>query len=168
MLEWTVRRGGSSIVDNVTDGGSPITLYWRPGCPYCASLRHRLRRLGVVTTEVNIWKDPLAAAVVRRVAGGNETVPTVIIGDTSLVNPTASSVVELAGRLAPGAVDPDRSASPGGAGWPGARVAQWVVICAVVAASFAADLTGHATFSWALDAVAVAAYLSFRFARRTT
>jgi len=79
-------------------------VYWRPGCPYCWNLRLGLRRRGLLTTEVNIWADADAAATVRRVAGGNETVPTVIIGHTSLVNPTAPAVVDLASRLAPDAV----------------------------------------------------------------
>lgn len=83
----------------------PVVLYWRPGCRYCSALRRRLRRLGVRTTEVNIWTDPGAAAVVRGVAGGNETVPTVVIGRTALVNPTGAQVLEAARRLAPNAVD---------------------------------------------------------------
>ncbi len=99
--------------------------------------------------------------MVRRAAGGNETVAAAVVG---AMNPAASMVVELARRLVPGAIDPERVAS----GWTGARVAQWVSIWTVVAASFAADLTGHAALSWALDAGAVAAYLAFRVARRRT
>jgi glutaredoxin len=86
---------------------SQVVLCWRPGCPFCAGLKRRLRQLGVRTTEVNIWSDPDAAAAVRAVAGGNETVPAVFIGETSMVNPTASQVLEAARRLAPAAVDPD-------------------------------------------------------------
>jgi mycoredoxin len=32
--------------------------------------------------EINIWEDPQAAARVRSVANGNETVPTVFVGPT--------------------------------------------------------------------------------------
>jgi mycoredoxin len=60
----------------------PVTVYWRPGCPYCARLRQDLRALGLPAQEVDIWADPSAAAVVRGYAGGNETVPTVVIGAT--------------------------------------------------------------------------------------
>ena len=28
-----------------------VEVMWRPGCPYCSSLRRGLRRAGVVTTE---------------------------------------------------------------------------------------------------------------------
>ncbi len=71
----------------------PITLYWRPGCGFCSSLRRSLDGTGLEILEVDIWQDPDGAAVVRRFARGNETVPTVVIGaiesDTAvgLVNP---------------------------------------------------------------------------------
>lgn len=76
--------------------GSQVVVYWRPGCPFCSGLRRRLRRLGVRTTEVNIWADPDGAAAVRSLAGGNETVPTVVVGGTALVNPTGRQVLEAA------------------------------------------------------------------------
>ncbi|MEV4656607.1 hypothetical protein [Micromonospora sp. NPDC049301] len=36
---------------------------------------------------VDIWQDPAGAAAVRAIAGGNETVPTVVLGDRAVVNP---------------------------------------------------------------------------------
>jgi glutaredoxin-like protein len=82
-----------------TDTGSTtadVTFYWRPGCGFCSMLRSGLQRAGLPFREVNIWDDPDAAAFVRSVADGNETVPTVTIGDVSLVNPSAREVVALA------------------------------------------------------------------------
>ena len=73
-----------------------VTVYWRPGCPFCMTLRRGLRRSGLATREVDIWSDPSAAAFVRAHAGGNETVPTVDVGGTVLVNPSARRVVEEA------------------------------------------------------------------------
>jgi glutaredoxin-like protein len=73
-----------------------ITLYWRPGCPFCVQLRRGLRRAGVPTHDVDIWSDPQAAAFVRSHAGGNETVPTVDVAGTVVVNPSSHRVVELA------------------------------------------------------------------------
>lgn len=70
----------------------PVTVYWRPGCPYCVRLRWGLDRRGIASEELNIWSDPSAAAFVRSVNGGNETVPTVVIGMTSLSNPTPREV----------------------------------------------------------------------------
>jgi len=60
---------------------------------FCRSLRRQLRKAGVPTVEVDIWSDAGAAAFVRQHAHGNETVPTVDIGGTVLVNPSARQVV---------------------------------------------------------------------------
>ena len=72
-----------------------VTVYSRPGCPYCVLLRHGLRRRRIPFTEVNIWRDPDAAAAVRVAADGNETVPTVHIAGQWLVNPRAARVEQL-------------------------------------------------------------------------
>ncbi|BDU05187.1 glutaredoxin family protein [Nocardia cyriacigeorgica] len=70
-----------------------VEVYWRPGCPFCKMLLVPLRRSGVRLREVNIWEDPQAAARVRSVADGNETVPTVFIGDRAMVNPSVREVL---------------------------------------------------------------------------
>ena len=57
------------------------------------TLRRGLRRSGLATREVDIWSEPSGAAFVRAHAGGNETVPTVDVGGTVLVNPSARRVV---------------------------------------------------------------------------
>jgi hypothetical protein len=52
----------------------------------------------VALDERNIWEDPDAAAFVRSVARGNETVPTVVVRGSALVNPPAAEVLaRLAG-----------------------------------------------------------------------
>jgi glutaredoxin len=78
-----------------------IDLYWRPGCPYCFSLKRALKRRKLPVRLHNIWEDPDAAAVVRRAAQGNETVPTVVIGGRFLVNPTPTAVEQLLAEVAP-------------------------------------------------------------------
>jgi len=70
-----------------------VTVYWRPGCGFCGSLRRQLRKAGLETVEIDIWDDPGAAAFVRSHANGNETVPTVDIAGTVLVNPSGRRVV---------------------------------------------------------------------------
>lgn len=77
---------------------SDITVYWRPGCPFCGSLFRQLERAEVPHTRVNIWDDPEAAAVVRGIARGNETVPTVTVGDVGLVNPDLRQILALVGE----------------------------------------------------------------------
>ncbi|WP_216215610.1 glutaredoxin family protein [Amycolatopsis aidingensis] len=80
-----------------------IEFYWRPGCPFCMALRQPLRRSGLPVREINIWEDPEAAARVRSVADGNETVPTVFVGEHAMVNPSfrklEAAVREHAPRL---------------------------------------------------------------------
>ena len=73
-----------------------VVLYTRPRCPYSFRLRRKLRRRGLPFREVNIWQDAAAAAAVRAVAGGNETVPTVQVAGRWLVNPTADEVCAAA------------------------------------------------------------------------
>ena len=54
-----------------------------------------LARVGLEYQTRNIWEDPEAAAFVRSVARGNETVPTVTVGDTALVNPGVAAILQL-------------------------------------------------------------------------
>jgi glutaredoxin-like protein len=74
-----------------------VVFYWRPGCGFCSMLRQRLHAAGVRLDERDIWADDEAAAFVRSVARGNETVPTVVVGGHALVNPPAERVLQLLG-----------------------------------------------------------------------
>jgi mycoredoxin len=87
--------------DLSSTSSSEIVVYWRPGCPFCSSLRRGLVREGLPFREVDIWSDPDAAAFVRSVANGCETVPTVSIGSVHLVNQRASVVSEVAATELP-------------------------------------------------------------------
>lgn len=78
-----------------------ITFYWRPGCGFCMGLERRLEKLGVPFEKHNIWEDAEAAAVVRSIANGNETVPTVVIGEARMVNPSADAVLAAVRQHAP-------------------------------------------------------------------
>lgn len=82
-----------------------VVVYWRPGCPFCWHLRTGLRRRRLPTREVNIWTDPEAAATVRGIAGGNETVPTVVVGDVAMVNPSPEQVLDAVRTQAPELLD---------------------------------------------------------------
>jgi mycoredoxin len=65
-------------------------VYWRPGCVFCLRLRVRLGADADRLRWVDIWQDPAAAATVREITGGDETVPTVVIGGQGHVNPDPS------------------------------------------------------------------------------
>jgi mycoredoxin len=75
-----------------TSAAPAITVFWRPGCPFCGSLFRQLEREGLEHQRVNIWEDPEAAATVRSIARGNETVPTVLVGQVGLVNPNVREI----------------------------------------------------------------------------
>lgn len=78
--------------------GRPV-VYWRPGCPYCLRLRVRLVRHARRMYWVDIWRDPAAAAAVREITGGDETVPTVVLAGQPHVNPDpAWLLARLTGR----------------------------------------------------------------------
>ena len=77
-------------------GQPPIIVFWRPACGFCARLLYGLDRSDLAYRRVNIWEDDEARAFVRSVANGHETVPTVVIGDRALVNPSAAEVVAAA------------------------------------------------------------------------
>jgi mycoredoxin len=62
-------------------------------------LRRGLRKHGLPVEEVDIWSDPDGAAAVRAAANGNETVPTVRVGDRWFVNPSAREVVVAAAAI---------------------------------------------------------------------
>ncbi|WP_300018413.1 glutaredoxin domain-containing protein [Pseudonocardia sp.] len=74
-------------------GNAEVVVYWRPGCPFCMKLRAGLRLSRLTFSEIDIWKDPEAAAFVRSVADGNETVPTVTVGGRAMVNPSRRQVL---------------------------------------------------------------------------
>lgn len=99
-------------------GGAAVTVMWRPGCPFCALLLRGLSRTGLRFDRIDIWDEPAAAAWVRVVADGNETIPTVrIAGDdpdraVALVNPSVAQVLAAVGRVAPDVL-PAADAGPG-------------------------------------------------------
>jgi glutaredoxin-like protein len=69
-----------------------IILYWRPGCGFCVRLARALDVMEIEPELHNIWEEPDAAAFVRSVNRGNELVPTLVVGDQVLSNPSADQV----------------------------------------------------------------------------
>ena len=112
-----------------------VEVLWRPGCPYCGRLRAGLRRAGIETVEHDIWADRAAAARVREATGGDETVPTVVVGTQSLVNPSVAQVISAVRTQFPDQAEalvgagPVPGASPWtGAGWSAVVLVFWVLL----------------------------------------
>jgi len=78
-----------------------VDFYWRPGCPFCSMLERDLAAANIPMRKRNIWDEPEAAAFVRSVADGNETVPTIFVGGRAMVNPPIAAVTELLSAVAP-------------------------------------------------------------------
>ncbi|MGZ6802362.1 MAG: glutaredoxin domain-containing protein [Nocardioidaceae bacterium] len=134
----------------------PVEVLWRPGCPSCRSLRRDLRRRGVAAVWTNIWEDDGARQRVRTANGGNETVPTVVIGGTTLTNPSGRQVA----ALLDGSVDLGQR--------PSRRRAwlSWLPVVFLVTTSEVVSRQGHPTGSWGIDALAVGAWWVTRPLRR--
>lgn len=78
-----------------------MVVYWRPMCTFCMKLLTQLHFTRLPYTKVNIWRDPDAAAFVRSVAKGNETVPTVTVAGRPMVNPSKKELLEAVETYAP-------------------------------------------------------------------
>ena len=89
------------MTDAGTEQLNAIDFYWRPGCGFCMMLDRALGNAGIPLEKYNIWDDPNHAATVRQHANGNETVPTIVIDDVALVNPSAGEVMSLLSVKAP-------------------------------------------------------------------
>ncbi|MEO6122994.1 MAG: glutaredoxin domain-containing protein [Ilumatobacteraceae bacterium] len=105
---------------NDTAPSAGITVYWRPGCGFCAGLFRQLDKYSVAYTKIDIWSEPAGAAFVRSVARGNETVPTVAVGPVAMVNPSVHEVLSAAAEHAPDAVPADYQAPQQG------RLGSWI------------------------------------------
>jgi len=76
-------------------------MYWRPGYVFCMNLRLSLLFTHLRYTKRNIWRDKDAAAFVRSVADGNETVPTVTVAGHAMVNPSKRQLLDAVREYAP-------------------------------------------------------------------
>jgi mycoredoxin len=64
-----------------------VVVYWRQGCPFCRRLQLVLGKKVRDVVWVDVWADADASAYVRSVNGGDEVVPTVVIGGVPHTNP---------------------------------------------------------------------------------
>lgn len=77
-----------------SDVSQPFTVYSTPWCGYCTRLKKQLTREGVTFAEVDIEQNPDAEQLVKKVNGGNATVPTLVFADGSaMTNPSLRDVL---------------------------------------------------------------------------
>ena len=96
-MSWFVADNG-----RVTDATTLADVYWRAGCPFCFRLRQALIWARIPVSWHDIWADEQAAAYVRSAALGNETVPTVVVGGRTYVNPAPGDLLRLIEQAHPG------------------------------------------------------------------
>jgi mycoredoxin len=58
-----------------------ITIYTKPGCPFCATVRHDLMNRGVLFDEIDVPAVPGARDKLAELTGGRMVVPVIVEED---------------------------------------------------------------------------------------
>jgi C_GCAxxG_C_C family probable redox protein len=58
-----------------------VTIYTKPGCPFCAAAKQDLEERGVTYKELSIEGDPKVTEEVMRLSKGEGIVPILVMGD---------------------------------------------------------------------------------------
>lgn len=77
-------------------GTIAAVVYFRTGCPFALRLRTQLVLHRVRHIAVRFRQDEAAAVRVRRLNGGSEISPTVLVGERWLTNPSWRQVARAA------------------------------------------------------------------------
>ncbi len=94
----------------------PVVVYWRPGCYFCTLLLRALDQAAVRYELLDIWQDESARAFVRAHNRGDETVPTVALGEAVRTNPDPRGYIDWLAAAHPdllGGAVRDARARPG-------------------------------------------------------
>lgn len=75
-----------------------VTVYIRPGCPFCIKTEALLNKKGVKFKEIIASEDPAIRAEMRERSGRN-TFPQVFVGDVHVGGNDDLYALEAAGRL---------------------------------------------------------------------
>ncbi len=58
-----------------------VTVYTKPGCPYCAAMRNDLMNRGVLFDEIDVTVVPGAREELAKLSGGRMVVPVIVEED---------------------------------------------------------------------------------------
>ena len=58
-----------------------ITIFTKPGCPYCAAAKEDFRQRGVAFAEHDVLSDAAAMRRMLELNGGRRHVPTIVEGE---------------------------------------------------------------------------------------
>ena len=102
MTRW----GEIRQVPKGAESPNEVLVMRRDGCGYCARLQRDLSATELPVRYIDVWartpEAEAAMAVVRHIADGSETVPTVVVGDVGMVNPTVAQIRDAILEHAPG------------------------------------------------------------------
>ncbi len=97
MTSQVSAENSSTLDADSSSSNDEIVMYTTTWCPDCRRAKRVFASAGVPYREVDIARHPDAAATVRRINSGNESVPTIVFPDGSvLVEP---STRELEAKL---------------------------------------------------------------------
>jgi mycoredoxin len=69
-----------------------VIVYYRPGCPFAAKLRTKLKLARMPYRAIRFGEDEDADEAARSVSDGNQISPTVRVGGQYLVNPPVREI----------------------------------------------------------------------------
>lgn len=78
---------------------APVTLYTKPGCPYCARAIGLLQDKGVEFTDISAAFEPEKKAEMVKRSNGRATFPQIFIGDTHVGGSDDLAALEARGEL---------------------------------------------------------------------
>lgn len=58
-----------------------VTIYTKPGCPFCMAAKADLKVKGIEYTEYNVKAEPERLEEMLHLNGGQRKVPTIVDGD---------------------------------------------------------------------------------------
>ena len=95
LLLFSARRGRHTPWTTASRLVAPghAVVFWKPGCIFCERLLLAVGKNDRVTW-VNVRVDKDANEEVRRLNGGDELTPTVLVGERVLRNPSAEEMLQ--------------------------------------------------------------------------
>lgn len=78
-----------------------VTIYTKPGCPYCHRAKGLLSRKGVSFSEIDIARERHRREEMIERAGGGTTVPQIFVGRRHVGGCDDLFALERAGKLDP-------------------------------------------------------------------
>lgn len=79
----------------------PVTIYIKPGCPFCIRAVKHLSEKGADITEIVASNDPEKKQEMMDRSGGGRTFPQIFIGDTHIGGCDDMLAMDRAGKLDP-------------------------------------------------------------------